>query len=80
VPWPGRCRPICSRFFGSGFKAHVEEIHHEAAGDDRLREIINFDYFASLVASYPNLSLVNSKRLMVYLIFLIWYRHHFRRA
>jgi asparagine synthase (glutamine-hydrolysing) len=66
------------KLFGDSFRQEMEDLHSMCREDAELRAIINFRYFDGLIGRYSDrLDLISSKRLMVYLVFLIWYRHHF---
>jgi asparagine synthase (glutamine-hydrolysing) len=67
------------RLFGNAFISYVATIHGEAKKDHYLKEILNFTYFDSLIErSLSTLDLLNSKRLMAYIIFITWYRNYHR--
>ena len=69
------------KLFGGSFRQEMEDIHSMCREDAELRAIINFRYFDDLTGRYSDqLDLISSKRLMTYLIFLIWYRHNFARG
>ncbi len=66
------------RMFKGGLSPFVHDMHAQACRDPAMRDLLDLDYFGRLVDSFnPGMSLIDSKRLMAYLIFLLWHANQY---
>jgi len=69
------------RFFGQQFVDFIRDLHRRAADEPTVKELINTNYFDATVRNFGvQLSLEQSKQLMIYVIFLTWYFYRFREV